>query len=42
MSEAEVAEARRRFEAPWNRWNCFRTWAAVGSVAAFLVLQVIR
>ena len=42
MSEAELAEARRRFEAPWNRWNRFRTWAAVGSVAAFLVLQVIR
>ena len=42
MSEAELAEAHRRFEAPWNRWNRFRTWAAVVSVAAFLVLQVIR
>ena len=39
LSDHELAEARRRFEAPWNRWNQFRTLAATISVVALLTLQ---
>ena len=39
LSDHELAEARTRFEAPWNRWNQFRTVAAMISVVALLILQ---
>ena len=41
LSESELVEARSHFEAPWNRWNRFRTFHAVISVAALLLLQVL-
>lgn len=41
MSAAELAEARAQFEGPWNRWNRLRTGAAVASVGALLLLQVL-
>lgn len=39
LSDADLADARRQFEAPWNRWNRFRTGTAIVSVIALLVLQ---
>ena len=36
-----LAEARRTFEAPWNRWNRFRTGTAIVSVFALLSLQIL-
>lgn len=36
-----LAEARRTFETPWNRWNRFRTGTAIVSVFALLVLQIL-
>lgn len=39
LSDAELAEARVRFEAPWNRWNQLRTLMAILSVVALLMLQ---
>ena len=41
-SDPELADARARFEAPWNRWNRFRTSTATVSVVALLMLQVLR
>ena len=41
MNEPELAEARAQFEAPWNRWNRFRTSMAIVSVVALLVLQSV-
>lgn len=41
MNDKELVEARARFEAPWNRWNQFRTWAAVFSVVALVALQTM-
>ena len=41
MNEPELAEARAQFEAPWNRWNRFRTSLAIVSVVALLVLQSV-
>ena len=41
MNEPELAEARAQFEAPWNRWNRFRTSTAIVSVVALLVLQSV-
>ena len=42
MCDAELAEARARFEAPWNRWNRFRTCTATLAVIALLLLQVVQ
>ena len=39
LGDQELAEARTRFEAPWNRWNQFRTVAATISVVALSTLQ---
>ena len=39
LSDSEVAEARSQFEAPWNRWNRFRTLTAIVSVVGLLMLQ---
>ena len=41
LSAQGLAEARTQFEAPWNRWNRFRTMAAVVSVGALLTLQLL-
>ena len=41
LSAQKLAEARTQFEAPWNRWNRFRTLTAVASVVALLVLQLL-
>ena len=41
LSQQELADARRAFEAPWNRWNLFRTFSAILSVSAQLTLQVL-
>jgi uncharacterized membrane protein len=38
LDETESANARAEFEVPWNRWNHFRTFNAVVSVSAFLLL----
>ena len=42
LSDSELAEARARFEAPWNRWNQFRTLTAILSVVALLILQLLQ
>ena len=39
LKDAEAAEARARFEVPWNRWNRFRSLAASLTVVALLILQ---
>lgn len=39
LEDAEAAEARARFEVPWNRWNRFRSLAASLSVVGLLILQ---
>ena len=39
LSELELADARTRFEGPWNRWNRFRTLSAIVSVVGLLILQ---
>lgn len=41
LNDRELAEARTQFEAPWNRWNQFRTLTAIGSVLALLSLQLL-
>ena len=41
LTEPELAEARAQFEAPWNRWNRFRTMTATVSVVALLNLQLL-
>ena len=41
LSDPELADARTQFEAPWTRWNRFRTMAAVVSVVALLILQLL-
>ena len=41
LSAQELAEARTQFEASWNRWNRFRTMAAIVSVVALLNLQLL-
>ena len=38
LSESELVSVRATFEAPWNRWNIFRTFSAIGSVVAWLLL----
>ena len=42
LSDSELAEARAGFEAPWNRWNQFRTLTAILSVVALLMLQLLQ
>ena len=37
LDESEAARARADFEAPWNRWNRFRTVSAIFSVSMLLV-----
>ena len=39
LNDTDLAEARNQFEAPWNRWNRFRTLTATVSVVALLILQ---
>ena len=39
LDEQGLADARTQFEAPWNRWNRFRSLAASLSVVALLILQ---
>ena len=41
LSAQKLAKARTQFEAPWNRWNRFRTLTAIASVVALLVLQLL-
>ena len=41
LNAQELADARAQFEAPWNRWNRFRTLTAIASVVALLVLQLL-
>lgn len=41
LSAQKLAEARTQFEAPWNRWNRFRTVTATISVVALLMLQLL-
>ncbi len=41
LNAQELADARTQFEAPWNRWNRFRTLTAIASVVALLVLQLL-
>ena len=41
LNDSELAEARIRFEAPWNRWNRFRSLTATVSVIALLTLQLL-
>jgi uncharacterized membrane protein len=41
LSAQKLAEARTQFEAPWNRWNRFRTLTAIASVVALLILQLL-
>ena len=41
LSESDLAKARSQFEVPWNRWNRFRTGAAIVSVIALLMLQML-
>ena len=41
LSDPELAEARKQFEAPWNRWNRFRTGSATASVVALLMIPVL-
>jgi uncharacterized membrane protein len=41
LSDSALAKARAQFEAPWNRWNRFRTVTAIGSVAGLLILQIL-
>ena len=38
LSESDLVKARKDFEAPWNRWNRFRTLNAIFSVSGLLVL----
>jgi uncharacterized membrane protein len=38
LNESEAAGARAGFEAPWNRWNRFRTVSAILSVTLLLLL----
>ena len=38
LGNTELAQARAQFESPWNRWNRFRTGAAIVSVIALLML----
>lgn len=38
-TKEELADARRAFEAPWNRWNVFRT--CVGLLTTALLLAVL-
>lgn len=38
MEEAQVAQARRDFEGPWNRWNQIRTVLAILTSAGLLIL----
>jgi uncharacterized membrane protein len=38
LNESEAAGARAGFEAPWNRWNRFRTVSAILSVSLLLLL----
>ena len=39
LAEPELAQARAQFEAPWNRWNRFRTLMGIVSVVALLTLR---
>jgi uncharacterized membrane protein len=41
LNTQKLAKARTQFKAPWNRWNRFRTMAAVVSVGALLTLQLL-
>ncbi len=41
LNDSDLARARRQFETPWNRWNLFRTLAAIVCVIALLMLQLI-
>ena len=41
LSAQKLAEARTQFEAPWNRWNRFRTLTAIASVITLLILQLL-
>ena len=41
LSDSVLAEARAHFEAPWKRWNRFRTLAGIATVIALLVLQLL-
>ena len=38
LGNTELAQARGQFESRWNRWNRFRTGAAIGSVIVLLML----
>ena len=42
LPEAALAQARERFEAPWNRWNRFRTLAAIVTVVSLLIVQLLH
>lgn len=41
LSDPELAEVRKQFEAPWNRWNRVRTGSATASVVALLMIPVL-
>ena len=41
LGDSELAEARTRFEGPWNRWNRFRTVTATSTVVLLLMLQLL-
>lgn len=38
LSKSELVSVRATFEAPWNRWNIFKTFSAIASVVAWLLL----
>ena len=41
LDDIELAAARQAFEAPWNRWNSFRTLTSTVSVVGLLILQLV-
>jgi uncharacterized membrane protein len=38
LGESELKQSRVNFETPWNRWNRIRTFNAISTVSALLVL----